>query len=104
MEKIQKNYKTCDMCKVSEATSLCPQCFSYYCDDCYKPVHGKNENKDHKKEPIDYNVPIDTRCPDHDTIPINLFCIDEKGKINSYIIIYRTLLCILSLYEFAQRP
>ena len=104
MEKIQKNYKTCDMCKVSEATSLCPQCFSYYCDDCYKPVHGKNENKDHKKEPIDYNVPIDTRCPDHDTIPINLFCIDEKGKINSYIIIYRTLLRILSLYEFAQRP
>ena len=104
MEKIQKNYKICDMCKVSEATSLCPQCFSYYCDDCYKPVHGKNENKDHKKEPIDYNVPIDSRCPDHDTIPINLFCIDEKGKINSYIIIYRTLLCILSLYEFAQRP
>ena len=99
MEKNQKNYKTCDMCKVSAATSLCPQCFSYYCDDCYKPVHGKKENKDHKKEPIDYNVPIDTYCPDHDTIPINLFCLDEKGKIYSYIIIYSTLLLFVSLFK-----
>ena len=46
-----------------------------------KPVHGKKENKDHKKEAIDYNVRIDTRCPDHDKIPINLFCIDEKGNL-----------------------
>ena len=99
MEKIQKNYKTCDMCKVSEATSLCPQCFSYYCDDCYKVVHNKQKNKDHKKEPIDYNVPIDTRCPDHNTIPINLFCLDEKGKIYSYIIIYSTLLLFVSLFK-----
>ena len=81
MEKMEKNYKTCDMCKVSEATSLCYPCFSYYCDDCYKPVHWQKENKDHKKEPIDYNVPIDTRCPDHDQDAVKLFCIDEKGKI-----------------------
>ena len=97
MEKKQKNYKTCDICKVNEATSLCQTCFCYYCDVCYKPVHSMKENQDHKKEPIDYNVPIDTRCPDHDTIPINLFCIDEKGKINSNIIIYRTLLWYLLL-------
>ena len=77
----QKNYKKCDMCKVNEATSLCSNCFCYYCDDCYKPVHKLKENKDHIKEDIDYNVPIDTRCPDHDTIPINLFCLSEKGKI-----------------------
>ena len=46
----------------------------------FKCVHESKNNKEHKKETIDYNVPIDTRCPDHDTIPINLFCIDEKGK------------------------
>ena len=28
MENKQKNYKQCDMCKVDEATSLCPQCFA----------------------------------------------------------------------------
>ena len=81
MENKQKNYKQCDICKVYEATSLCPQCFSNYCDACFKHVHGMKENKGHKKEVIDYNVPIDTRCPDHDMVPTNLFCIDEKGKI-----------------------
>ena len=81
MENKKKNYQQCDMCKVNEATSLCPQCFSYFCDACYKPVHGMKENKDHKKEAIDYNVPIDTRCPDHDKDTVTLFCIDEKSKI-----------------------
>ena len=81
MENKQKNYKQCDICKVDEATSLCPQCFSYYCDGCFKQVHEKKENKDHKKEAIDFNVPIDTRCPVHDKNPINLFCLDEKGNL-----------------------
>ena len=81
MENKQKNFKQCDMCKVDEATSLCPQCFSNYCDGCFKPVHEKKENKDHKKEAIDYNVQIDTRCPDHSGNNINLFCIDEKGNL-----------------------
>ena len=104
MEKNQKNYKTCDICRDTGATSLCPTCFSYYCDDCHKTVHNKQKNKDHKKEPIDYNVPIDTYCPDHDGIPINLFCLDEKGKIYSYIIIYSTLLCLLLLRQSTYRP
>ena len=81
MENKQKNYKQCDICKVDEATSLCLQCFSYYCDGCFKQVHEKKENKEHKKEAIDYNVPIDTRCPDHSGNNINLFCIDEKGNL-----------------------
>ena len=97
MEKNQKNYKKCDICKVNEATILCPPCFSYYCDKCHKCVHEIKENKDHKKEPIDYNVPIDTRCPDHSGNNINLFCLDEKGKIYLYIIIYSTLLWYLLL-------
>ena len=83
MEIKQKNFKQCDMCRCVEATSLCPQCFCYYCDECYKPVHNRINNKDHKKESIDYNVPIDTRCPDHPGNNINLFCLDEKG--NTYI-------------------
>ena len=80
MEKNQKNYKTCDICRDTGATSLCPSCFSYYCDDCHKIVHNKHKNKGHKKEAIDYNVPIDTYCPDHPQDAVKLFCIDEKGK------------------------
>jgi len=81
MEKNQKNYKQCDICKDEDAKSLCPQCFCYYCDKCFKCVHEGTKNKDHKKESIDFFVPIDTRCPDHEGNYINLFCIDEKGKI-----------------------
>ena len=82
MEINQKNYKQCDICKDVDATSLCHECFSYYCDDCYKTVHKRKKNIEHKKETIDYNTQIDTRCPEHQTIPINLFCLDEKGNIN----------------------
>ena len=81
MEINKKNFKQCDMCKDKDATCLCPQCFSYYCDICYKAVHENTKNSEHKKESIDYNVPIDTRCPDHSGNNINLFCIDEKGNI-----------------------
>ena len=80
MEVKQKNFKQCDICKVEEATSLCSQCFSYYCDGCFKQVHQKKENSEHKTEKVDVFVPIDTRCPEHDNVPINLFCIDEKGN------------------------
>ena len=81
MENKQKNFKQCDMCKFVEATSFCPQCFCYYCDGCCKQVHSVKGNKEHNKEAIDYNVPIDTRCPDHSGNNINLFCIDEKGNL-----------------------
>ena len=81
MENIQKNFKQCDMCKIREATSLCHPCFSYYCNCCFKAVHERTENKEHKVVKIDYFVPIDTRCPEHKGDNITLFCIDEKGKI-----------------------
>ena len=80
MEMNQKNFKQCDMCKVGEAKMICPQCFSYYCDNCFKCVHERKGNREHTKEKIDYFVPIDTRCPEHNTVPINLFCLDEKGR------------------------
>ena len=79
MEVIQKNYKLCEICE-SEATSLCLKCMSYFCDKCYKNVHDNKAKSSHKKEKIDYFVPIDTKCPDHPQNIINLFCIDEKGN------------------------
>ena len=84
MKMNQKNFKQCDMCKDAEATSLCSQCFSYYCDKCFKCVHETKKNIEHKKELIDFNVPIDTRCPNHETFPINLFCLEEKELCCAY--------------------
>ena len=97
MEEIKKNFKQCEICKI-EATSLCSECVSYFCDACYKYVHDKKENSSHKKQKIDYFVPIDTKCPDHPKNIIDLFCIDEQGKIYILILLnfyYRSLLCFL---------
>ena len=76
----QKNFKQCDICKIEEAKSLCFQCFSYYCDSCFKWVHEKGKNNEHKKGKIDYFVPIDIWCQDHKKDVISLFCVDEKGN------------------------
>ena len=89
MEKKHQNYKQCEICKI-EATSLCLQCYNYYCDACFKYVHDKKENINHIKEKIDYFVPIDTKCPEHKGNIINLFCVDEKGK--NLIIFYFNLI------------
>ena len=84
MEEKKYNFKYCTICK-SQATFLCPFCLdgigSYYCDLCYKMIHDKKENMNHKKEKIDYYLPIDLRCKVHQNIPLNLFCINEKGNI-----------------------
>jgi hypothetical protein len=71
--------KKCEVCGI-DATCLCFQCMSYYCDSCCK-LHDKNEqNKSHKKDKIDYFVPIDLKCPEHKLYPNGLFCINEKGN------------------------
>ena len=77
---IKKNNKQCEICGV-EATSLCLKCLMYLCDKCYKFIHEKEINHMHKKEEIDYFVPFDTKCQEHPKNIINLFCLDEKGKI-----------------------
>ena len=87
MEMNQKNFKQCDICKEEEAKSLCPQCFCYYCEDCFKSVHNGKKNIEHKKEKIDYFVPIDTNCPEHNGNRINLFCLDEKGNNTLFYLI-----------------
>ena len=78
---VQKNIKLCEICKVNDATTLCLDCHSYFCEACFKYVHDFKKNSNHSKEKIDLFVPIDTMCPDHERIAMNLFCIDEKGKI-----------------------
>ena len=84
MEEKQNNFKQCNMCKDAEAVIFCPQCFNYYCDACYKPVHERKKNNGHIKEQIDYFIPIDTICPQHEKNSMNLFCLDEKGNYNFY--------------------
>ena len=78
---VQKNIKQWEICKDREAITLCFDCHFYFCEACYKFVHDIKKNSSHKKEKIDLFVPIDTTCPDHGRVPMNLFCIDDKGNI-----------------------
>ena len=88
MEDNQQNFNLCDICK-NKAIFLCYECSynSYFCDSCYKLIHDIKENTNHKKEEIEYFLPINTRCLDHEKIPYDLFCIDDKGNIFYYIIV-----------------
>ena len=79
MEKKAKLIKYCESCG-ADATNLCFQCLEYFCESCFKQFHEKKLKSNHKKESIDLYVPIDLKCPEHPKVPINLFCIDEKGK------------------------
>ena len=94
------NQKKCEICE-SNATTLCLTCQNYYCESCFKYVHDKKP-KSHMKENIDLYVPIDIKCPEHPSVPLNLFCIDEKGNLYFYLItyiinIYRIMLLFLFL-------
>ena len=78
-EKSDKDIKKCEMCK-KIANCICFKCQLYFCETCFKIVHDSQENKNHKKDIIDNFIPIDTKCSIHPTVPLNLFCVDEKGK------------------------
>ena len=78
---IHKIFKQCEICKDEEATILCLDCYNNFCEACYKYIHDRKKNRNHKKEKIDLFVHIDTICHEHERVPINLFCIDEKGNI-----------------------
>jgi len=47
-----------------------------------KLIHEKKLKSHHKKELIDYYVPIELKCPLHPNNSNNLFCSDEKGKLH----------------------
>ena len=68
MEKNQKDIIKCDICG-EEADNL-----------CFKFIHEKNRNKNHKKEKIDSFISFPLKCPDHPKDRINLFCVNEKGN------------------------
>ena len=86
--------KTCELCG-ELAKSLCLKCNSYFCDSCYKFVHEKKKNNNHQKEDIDPFVPFDTKCPEHPNVPVNLFCIDDKGKLFIYNFLFHIeLICV----------
>ena len=78
-------FQKCEVCK-TDATCLCFKCMSYFCDSCYKLAHNNEEYKSHKKDKIDYYVPIDLKCREHKLHPLCLFCINDKGNIS--IILY----------------
>ena len=69
--------KNCEICGI-DAKELCLDCMNYFCEECYKYVHNKQLNQLHKKDKIDYFVPMDTKCPEHPKDRISLFCIDEQ--------------------------
>ena len=77
-----KNNKICEICKIN-AICLCFQCNSYFCESCYKFVHEKQINSNHKKENIDPFISIDLKCPEHPLDRMSLFCLDEKGKFKN---------------------
>ena len=79
MDKKDKLIKECDTCE-KNATCLCFKCIEYFCDSCFKFVHDKQKNSNHIKENIDAYIPIEIKCQEHPEVPLNLFCIDEKGK------------------------
>ena len=100
MENSQNIIKKCEICQ-SEATSICFKCYNYLCESCFKFIHDKKPNQEHKKEKIDYFVPIDIKCKVHPKHIIDFYCVDEIGnsfKIN-YIFFYfiRIMLCSLPL-------
>ena len=94
-----ENIKVCEVCE-SNATCLCFQCNNYFCESCYKIIHDKKKSNNHKKENIDPFIPIELKCPIHPQNPMNLFCVNDKGKyINLYkylsFELYRNILFIM---------
>ena len=84
MENKPKNFPECEFCR-GQANSICYECYIYFCDSCYKIAHSKLQDNKHKKEKIDFFVPIETKCQAHPKVPINLFCLDEKGNYLLFI-------------------
>ena len=98
MEKNIKLMKKCEVCGIN-ATSLCFQYIANFCDSCYKYNHDKEINSGHKKNR--FLCPIDLKCPEHPRVPTNLFCLDEKGKLNTLILffIFIELCCTYCYYK-----
>ena len=73
----EKVKKACELCEEQPATTLCSECCRCYCDGCNKLMHAMSKKKAHKTEAIPEGVVIDARCPLHNGIPLEMFCVDE---------------------------
>lgn len=101
---MEKIYKQCGVCK-SPVKYICFDCSNnFYCESCFNMIHNKKENFLHPKFEIDYFIQAKNLCQEHPTIPLNLFCLTENGKIKYYIIIkyYRIFLCEMPLYKIRK--
>ena len=76
---MEQKIKKCEVCKL-DATCLCFQCMSYFCDSCFKLGHKQEDYKSHKQDKIDLYAPIDIKFPQNKLHPMDLFCVNEKGK------------------------
>ena len=79
MEKNNSFIKKCDICK-EDAIYICFSCKQYFCESCYKFIHNKPINSNHKKENIDLYIPLELKCQEHPDNPLNLFCLNETGN------------------------
>ena len=98
MDKNKLNQIECGFCNTN-AIYLCFKCNNYFCEKCFKIIHGLQKNSQHKKENIDLFVPINIKCAEHPEQTNYLFCLDEKSnlKIINYIFIIRNMLLMLLL-------
>jgi hypothetical protein len=76
--------KECCFCKGS-STTICFKCMNYYCDSCFNICHKDEKIKNHEKEKIDELINIEVRCSLHELVPMNLFCLDDKGNLKYYL-------------------
>ena len=74
-----KNEKKCDLCEEKTSNIFFEYSF-FLCDSCFNFLHAKKSKEAHKKEEIKPYFSMKMKCPLHPKIPLNLFCIEEKGK------------------------
>ena len=85
MEEKPKQIKSCDFCGVN-ASSICFKCNNYFCDNCFKIIHDLKKSEVHKKEELDFFIPIELKCHKHFPNLNNLFCLNEKKFAVLYVI------------------
>ena len=78
MENTQDKSIICGICN-KKSSCFCFKCMNYFCDICYKLIHEKKDISQHKKEKIDYFIPLELKCPSHPNYPNEYYCLDENG-------------------------
>ena len=79
MEENQTEDRKWELCKET-AANICYECYLYLCDSCFTYLNEKIANLFHKRKEINPFISIIIKCPEHSTIPMNLFCSKEKSK------------------------